>query len=82
LADWLRDQAETYGNIDHEDKDVEVDDDAVDDDDDWDLISGILGLASSLFSFIWSGFGTMTEEEWEEGAELYAQMEYGDDDDY
>jgi hypothetical protein len=82
LADWLRGQAETYGTVDHEDKDVEIDDDAVDDDDDWNLISGILGLASSMFSYIWSGFGTMTEEEWEEGAELYCEMEYGGDDDY
>ena len=80
LADWLRYQAEAYGTVDHDGEDVEIDDDSVDDDD-WDLISGILGLASSMFSYIWNGFGTMTEEEWEEGAELYCEMEYGDDDD-
>jgi hypothetical protein len=81
LAEWLKDQAETYGTVDYEDKDVEIDDDALDEDDDWDLISGIMALASSMFSFIWSGFGLMTEEEWEEGAELYCEMEYGEDDD-
>ena len=70
FADWLRDQAETYGNVDHEDKDVEIDDDAIDDDDDWNLISGILGLASSLFSFIRRRLRTMTEDEWQDGAQL------------
>ena len=81
LAEWLKDQAETYGSIDYGGEDVEIDDDAVDEDDDWDIISGIVALASSMFSLIWDGIGVMTEDEWEEGAELYCEVEYGEDDD-